>query len=721
MSVKGWLTPLWATGIAALVIGAAEPARADAPALSLIGSGAPSQSVSLSAQASGALTGTVRVPVRNGTSKPVTLGAAFFPTHSSSPTTIGPRTRPLALPRPVDLPGNGTAVVTLPAVLGPTEPPSDLDGTLVLQGRSGDTTVGTPLEIALTGVIAIPTDVVFEPSEVTLQVTRAYEFFGGTTGDHQTIRLRGPGVSKLVASIGKLASADKAQPLAQVLVADDSGHETLVGLVDLHQISPTLAEVTVSTHNAVACGAEQVECGGGAPHAGAYTGSLPLTPGESGGPELKVTVHSQWWFGIPVLLVLVGAIIGGLLPLLTATARTKRKLRTTLTQSLERYQQIRPSDPATCTAWDIASLLGPEDGWYAKRYTGLPGATGVAPLWSNIESARSDQDLKDDETAVRELTTQIEAWIQAEPLTDRLARLRDNPPPDREGHYWGDTRVRQDTASLLRTVHDSPPPSAADAAAYVDRLRRQTRFHDAYARAWERRKTLSEQPVTEAQRSRDAETWKRADLDAFDAAVVAAPEPKRDRDQQAELETKLEDIAAAIEQLIAASKQGVVADEAVIPLTPPEQVAVVKKLEREKKSPDRVAAEMRVTVATVTRLQSAAEQGALPALAPGGNGGNGGGGNGGGGLVVAGGQSPGAGGSSLRLFGDVTDWILFFVITIVTAAGYMVPLYTTTWGAWQDWVAAFAAGVVGQVGIKWALLPALRSKRLPNPADAAAA
>jgi hypothetical protein len=36
-----------------------------------------------------------------------------------------------------------------------------------------------------------------------------------------------------------------------------------------------------------------------------------------------------------------------------------------------------------------------------------------------------------------------------------------------------------------------------------------------------------------------------------------------------------------------------------------------------------------------------------------------------------------------------------------------------SWGGWQDWLAAFGAGVVGQVGIKWAVLPALRSKHLP--------
>lgn len=60
-----------------------------------------------------------------------------------------------------------------------------------------------------------------------------------------------------------------------------------------------------------------------------------------------------------------------------------------------------------------------------------------------------------------------------------------------------------------------------------------------------------------------------------------------------------------------------------------------------------------------------------------------------------------------------TDIILTVLIAGLTAVMYMIPLYTSTWGSWQDWLAAFGAGVVGQVGIKWAVLPALRSKHLP--------
>jgi hypothetical protein len=122
-----------------------------------------------------------------------------------------------------------------------------------------------------------------------------------------------------------------------------------------------------------------------------------------------------------------------------------------------------------------------------------------------------------------------------------------------------------------------------------------------------------------------------------------------------------------------------------------------------------------VDVAAVTKLRSEMQQelpaAAAPPVLPPGDGAGTGDGDGDG--------EPGRVGRFGRRLLDATDWILFIVIAVVTAVGYMIPLYTSTWGTWEDWVAAFAAGVAGQVVIKWALLPALRSKRLPSAASAA--
>jgi hypothetical protein len=699
-----------------LILVSAGSPRARAAGLGIVGTGAPSRQVILAVQADGTLTGTLDVPLNNTSPKRVRITARFFSETSSQPLTIGPNTRPLAVAHPLTLASGGQAVLVLLANLSSKEPVSNLGGTLVVQARVANHVVSS-LELRLAGSLAIPTDVAFEPSDVTLQVTRGQLFYK-TAGDHQTVRLRGIGVASLIATIGKLASAKKAQPFATLLVSDDAGQETLVELLDLHQVGPVLAEVTVATRKAVTCINGTVECGGGAPSAGSYTGTLTLTPGTSGGPALKVTVHSRWWFAIPVLLLLGGAFIGGLLPLLTANARTKNELRDTLRRALDAYKKMAPTDAKKHTAWDIESLLGPEP-WYPKRYTALPGAKGVAPLWSNIASARNDDDLKEDGAQVRELTAQLNSWMEAEPLASELASLLDNPPGDRQGHAWRDTQVRKDSASLLREMHNAFPPSAATAHKYTERLQRQLRFHRDYAEAWERRRALEELPFSENQKQRDHAMWGRANLDQLNEKVKATPAATRSSTAQAQLEGELADIADAIERLIASHEQGVDADKAVIPLIDAKKREAVVQLVEEEKSPGEVAEALAVPVSDIHRLQtqllrmevtppSSTEPSTLPLRArtsqlPARENGEQ--------------SSPNKVSAFLRHLMYATDLTLSILIAVVTAVAYMLPLYTSTWGSWQDWAAAFAAGVVGQIGIKWALLPSLRSKRLPMPAS----
>ncbi len=667
--------------------------------LTLVGNGAPSVTVSLTAKSNGALTGTSNIPLSNGTSQRVRIGVQFFANRSTQPLRVGLATRPLAMAHPVTISAGGLAVLTLFANLSSAEPPSDLNGTLVLQERNAANHVVGFLQLALTATLAIPTDVAFEPPDVTLQVTRGQLFYK-TTGDQQTVRLRGTGVARLVATNGNLAIANKALPFATLLVTNDAGQETLVELFGLHLVGPGLAEVTVATKEAVACVAGTVECGRGAPSAGSYTGSLALS-GIGGGPTLKVTVHSRWWFAIPVLLVLLGAIVGGLLPLLTANAKTKRQLRDMLRTSLDRYKQLRPPPPKTPLAWNIGELLGLETGWYNKRYVGLPSDKGVAPVWSNIHTARSAKDLAEAEAAATELTKQISAWTEAEPLAATLADLRDRPPADRTGHQWRDTQVRIDTAVLLCEVHDASDPSADAASQYVKRLQCQIKFHKAFAFAWERRKRLEEVRVSQNDKVRDADFWERADLDKFDEEKVkAAPEARRSPSEQADLELARADITEAITRLIEAYETTVLPQDVAIPISAQENVEVAKQLTEKGKSSDEVARDMGVTREAVAYVQSQLPQTTAPSAQPS--------------AQAQDGERKTAEarrvGQQLR---DATDVILSIVIAVVTAVAYMLPLYTSTWGSWQDWAGAFAAGVVGQVGIKWAVLPALRSKRFP--------
>jgi hypothetical protein len=733
---------------ASACIYAIAPGAAQADGLRIVGSGASARQILLNVQADGTLTGTANLPLSNTTAKPVRVTVTYFPDRGQPPLTVRESTAPLSVPRQLVIAAHGTGMVTVNAHLSSGQPPSDLSGTLIVRsyntdpsppnhkgaakkppggskrahGSSEDLLNDDPLavgsvDVTLTGVLEIPTDITFEPSDVTLQVTLA-QGFDGAKGETEVVRVRGVGVARLVKTLGQLTAGRTAQPAATLLLADDAGDQTLVALSNLHQVGPGVAEVTVSTKKAAACTSGTVECGKGAPDPGSYSGTLTLTPAASNAPTLKVTVHSHFWFLIPVLLLIVGAIIGGLLPLLSETVRTRGELRETLRGELKRYREHQSPDPNARAAWDLTKRLGDKDNWFSKRYRALPGDETVPAVWARIHDARSDQDFAQDERSVQEISALIEAWIEAEPLARQLIALRDNPPPDLADATWQSTQVRIDTERLTREVHDcSPAPDATEAEAFVERMERQLRFHDQYLHVWERRRRLDELPVSHNEKVRDKDLWDQADLNVLNQKVTELPEYKRSAGDSAQLETELGDVLTAIKRLIDAYEQQVEPAEADLVMSGRTQIQCVGQLALERRAPAEIAKIVGVDVTAVTKLSSEMQRelpvaAAPPALPPGDGAGNGDNEDDG---------EPGRARRFGRRLLDATDWTLFIVIAVLTAVGYMIPLYSSTWGTWEDWVAAFAAGVAGQVAIKWALLPALRSKRLPSPAPTAGA
>ena len=752
-------TRVWAAAVFAWACMCAfVPGAGQADGLRIVGGGASARQIQLNAQGDGTLAGTANLPLSNTTAKQVRVTVTYFPDRGQPPLTVGENTTPLSVPQRLVIAAHGSGMLTLNAHLSAQQPPSELNGTLIVQsfntdpstpnherggtkkapdaaktarggGRSGsggtealvknDPSAVGSVDVGLTGVLEIPTDVTFEPSEVTLQVT-LIQGFDGAQGETEVVRVRGVGVARLVKTVGQLTAGRKAQPAATLLLADDAGDQTLVALSNLHQVGPGVAEVTVSTKKAAACTSGTVECGNGAPDPGSYSGTLTLTPAASNAPTLKVTVHSRVWFLIPLVLLIVGAIIGGLSPLLTETVRTRGELRDMLRSALTRYREHRPEDPSARAAWDLTRRLGDEQEWFSKRYRALPGDERVPAVWARIHDARSDHDFAEDERSVQEISTLIESWIAAEPLALHLIALRDNPPADLTDATWRSTQVRMDTERLTREVHDcSPAPDAKEAQAFVERMERQLRFHQQYLHVWERRRRLDELPVRPNEKDLHKEMWAQADLNAFDRKVAELPEAKRSAGDSAQLETELGDVLDAVEKLINAYEHQVEPADAALLMSGRTLIQCVGQLTQERRAPAQLAAELGVDLGAVRRLRSEIVQelpagAAPPALPPDadGDGGRGAGDGENGSEVHS--------GFRRRLL-DATDWTLFAVIAVVTAIGYMIPLYTSTWGAWEDWVAAFAAGVGGQFAIKWALMPALRSKRLPSAASAAGA
>ena len=690
-----------------LALAATRPVAAAAAPLEQLSSGAGTLTIALSAQASPSastatyvwLKGTSNVALGNETGKPVHVDARFFPAESTTSEPVTSNSKLLSISSPLTMPAGGTGVLNVVASLTSDQQPSDLDGTLLVESRDFAGKVVGTLDLAVSGTLAIPTDVVFEPSEVTLQVTRLQGF--ETAGDVLHVRLRGPGVDKLVATVGGLAKSGKtAQPAATVLLGSDSGEQTLVELGDLKLIQPGLAEATITTQESVACvNGGAVECGHGAPSPGSYSGTLTLT-GVGGGPTLKVTVNSRFWLPLAIVAVLIGAFIGGLLPLLTANAQTRRELRGEVRAALADYKAAATSDGANA-AWKIANSLGDESRWYDTHHVASPGDASVAAVWTNIHTARSADDLTQANAAVEDLSERIEAWATAAPLAAGLEKLRANPPDDRTGQPWRNTQVRKDTDALLYVVRDASSPSGDDAAKLTDRLRGQLRFHEEYVHAWARRAHLDTLPFSAKERAVDEQVWTEADLDNFNEQVKQTAESERTPDQQAALEVGLADVVDAIERLVSAKAQDVPAEEVSLPVSFEEKVYVARQLTDRSRTTSEMALVAGVSQEIVASVKqelpktaAAATVQRTPAPSPT--------------------QTPRVERSGLvdRLRGW-TDVILSVLIAALTAVAYIVPLYTNTWGSWQDFLAALAAGAAGQVVIKWAVLPALRSKHLP--------
>lgn len=678
------------------------------------------------------LTGASNVPLRSEGDGPVRIDALFFPAAATQPPQVTSRSRPLAIGRELTIPANGTGTLHLIATLTSDQQPSDLNGTLVVESRdSGGKLVGS-LSLAVSGTVAIPADVVFEPSEVTLQVTRLQGTGLTTTGDHLHVRLRGAGVDRLVDAVGALVQSKTAvQPAATVLLGSSSGKQTLVELTGLTLVQPGLAEATITTQESVACvTGGTVECGHGPPSPGSYTGALTLT-GTGDGPTLKITVNSRFWFVFPVLMVLLGWGLGVLAPMLSATAQSKRQLQQTVRAELLRYLAVRAR--VRTGAWELESSLGDQRRWYDKHHASAPGDMSVAAVWTNIHTARSAKDLAQAEQAASDLIARVEAWKQAAPFADALDRLRADPPEEERGeHTWLDTQVRKDTDALLYVVRDTSTPSADDAAAYAVRLRRQAGFHEEYARVWKQLASLEARVPTD-QRDADATLWNRADIDAFNVDVTKLAEPTRTGDQWAALTIGLADIATAAEALSAKHAETAV-DATTASLSAEEKAQVIMQLTEGAKTADQAArvagvdaeAAKRVqedlpettTAVAVSQQQASApppptqQVAQLSALGPPADGTEG---------AENGESTPRLSKDHMfRLLWAASDYVLSFLIAVVTTIAYMIPLYTSTWGGWEDWLAAFAAGVIGTVGIKWALLPALRSRYLPALDDAAA-
>jgi hypothetical protein len=295
----------------------------------------------------------------------------------------------------------------------------------------------------------------------------------------------------------------------------------------------------------------------------------------------------------------------------------------------------------------------------------------------------------------------IQRWLNIEPEARALRDAQVQAPVTRGTYAWQETQVWKDTDLLLKAVRNEPKDDE-DYAELRRRLRNQTWFHVQFATAWTQFAEL-EKRFTDEQRHAKKKTWDAPDVDVINTRLAKKPEADRDRGARDEFNQELEQAISAIAELRVLPTGNGHSQQLLNP-APAEPILVPA-------GGGRVEAGVAQAPAAVVAGAAAGRQATAPAsaaIAPGAAGS----------VETGGAEAPSPRRRPLgfvsRLW-DAYDWGLPFAIAFVTVVAYMLPLFTGTWGSWQDWLTAFAAGFLGQVAIKWALMPIFHSRRIRLP------
>ena len=394
-----------------------------------------------------------------------------------------------------------------------------------------------PLVIDVRGRVAAPRGISIKPPVVVLQTTKWLP--DAVAGSSAEVQLRGPEASALLMEPENIDG--------ETLLRNGAGNSArLVWNVtgdkeDRHLVVEAL----------------------GSPAAGGYTGPLSLVAG-SAAPKVTVTVKSRHAFIWPLIVIGLGSIVGGLIPLLGSLARRRDLLRAELTGVLQEYQARRGDRSKPTAAYNLDNVLGPEpEPWTSTAWMASPRQRGAAGLFSSIRWARSDADLDEDTVWAHELVSRIQRWIAVEETSSRLRETLGHVPVAINGHEWRSRKVVRDTQLLLQHATEEPKSDTA-ADALVSRLARQQYWHQGVAGAW---RELAELPNLPAD-ARPTLVQRLIDL------ADAKPEAERTLDERITLQVDLDNLRSDL----AGHATAATADETVAERMAPARVGAVDRL-----------------------------------------------------------------------------------------------------------------------------------------------
>jgi len=591
-----------------------------------------------------------------------------------------------------DLAPHAVGVLHLHFKLPGGEAPDALNGTLDLEIAGGVTSeqIGVPVS----GGLEPLGDVHFEPSTVILRVTRDCPISCNTKSAGE-VRLYGSGVPKLLAY---RAAAGEANVATKLFLG---GHAIEAILMNLHA-DPTQPETAVAS---VSLASE--------PGPGKYTGTLLLSRLVPGAPGLPVEVRSRVWVPWAILTILAGVLAAALLYQFLGLRRRKQLLRGALKAVVENdyvghrdLNQVEGSGGQRQLIWDlyIKCPLTVEKSW--EYWGDLKTARNI---YTAIHWARNDADLDEAQAATMTLIHDIKSWLLALTEVRGLWELAEEPHEDEE--EWKQTHVCGDTELLLIRARRTPG-DALLSSKLIALLGLQTAWHRTVAQAWDLKQSLLDAGGEAGKRAA------RVDLEALDEG--AKPVAERTEDEQDQLDL---DLARLYEELLTIRSEFAPNARLVVLSADREQQSARRRSELESlhssARPEVALANFRASGITalapvIPEIEGAvagpapATSAAAPAPTP---------------ADVAP-QPPPAPKSKPRAAYDTVrssatlrwfrrlDLLLSFATLVIASIVYVGTIYTDTWGSAADFATAFGAGFLGQVTVKWALLPISQSIRL---------
>lgn len=407
------------------------------------------------------------------------------------------------------------------------------------------------------------------------------------------------------------------------------------------------------------------------PGPGKYSGDVTIDPMAEQPQTIAVTVHAQDALIWPLLVVLLGALVGGLLTRRYDIWRGAKLIRASIVEAVQPYLDERPRrDRLRPDRFYLDGKLAREGGALAGVEKQFPKRRSwqrrapeeeVPKLYWESYGVRRDERLAEVAAAARALTDRFARWQRVntayKELDKKLERLDTSLP------------IRDDGERIL-DLAQGEPADEEEAERRIAAMETHAQIADIYRRAEER---------FDRAREKLGDRWA-ADRESVDPAKIYALAPRlasRTPEQTASLRL---DLLRAFRLL---------ANPENIPKDKPAQSAT-RNLRAAFADADFAIEPFAFDVPAGTFLARVF----APRL-----------------------ESP----EEMRRTVREWDWVVFFAVSVLTACAYLLPLYVgKDYGALTDYLGAFVAGATVPTVITWALLPLARSLRPPSPAARAA-